>query len=134
MAAGTKQKDVAALIGIRPEQISRWKKQAEFRKSLDQKLAEIEDEIDRAREVLVEGAILAALRMIQGLGSHDDAVAIRAAGGILDRVGISKIQRLEHAGAEGGPIQISDVRAELERKLLQDIGPESKEGASEEPH
>jgi transcriptional regulator with XRE-family HTH domain len=117
MASGTTQKEAADLVGVDKQTISRWKKLAAFKNHLDKKAAEVEAEVEQARDVLIEGAFLAALRMLYSLDSGDEAVALRAAGGILDRVGISKIQKLEHTGSEGGPIEIDHVD-EARNKLL----------------
>lgn len=115
MSVGLKQSEVAKVVGVLPQQVSRWKKDEAFNDYLAEKMAEVESKIAGARDILLEVAPLAALRLLGLLDSEDEAILLRASGDILDRVGIAKTRKLE---AEiGARVSIWDKIAEaMERE------------------
>lgn len=95
ISVGLKQSEAARIVGVRREQITRWKKDEAFREYLDKKMAEVEKRVEGARDILVEAAPLAALKLMGLLDSEDEAVLLRASGQILDRVGIAKTTEIQ---------------------------------------
>lgn len=95
IAAGLKQCDAARMMSILPAQVTRWKRNEAFAAFLAEKQEEFEGKVEGARGILVEGALMAALKVTDLLDSEDEGIQIRASSDILDRVGISKTARLE---------------------------------------
>lgn len=122
MSVGMKQTEAAKIVGIRPEQITRWKKDEAFREYLDEKIAEVERRAETARDILVEAAPLAALKMMGLLESEDEQVLLRASGQILDRVGISKTTEIQ---GEAKRPTIWDRLMEAIRESKEEDEPES---------
>lgn len=95
IAAGLKQCDAARMMGVRPAQVTRWKRLPAFAAFLAEKLEEAENKVEGVRKILLEGAPMAALKIMDLLDSEDEGIQIRASGDLLDRVGVSKTARLE---------------------------------------
>lgn len=90
ISVGAKQCEAARIVGVRPEQITRWKKNQAFRDYLDKKVEDVERRVEGARDILIEAAPLGALKLMELLQSEDEAILLRASGQILDRVGIAR--------------------------------------------
>lgn len=95
ISSGVSQTKTAEILGVAKTTITRWKKQKVFKELLAQRMAEVEGEIEKARDILVEGAVLAALKELDSLDSEDEAIALRAADAILDRVGIPRAKNVD---------------------------------------
>lgn len=95
MTVGVKQKKVAEIVGVLPQQISRWKRDEAFGEYLEEKVAELEGEVEAARDLLIQSASLAALKMLVLLDCGDEQVMLRAASQILDRVGLARTTELQ---------------------------------------
>ena len=67
-------------------------RRSSFEKDIDEKLAETEV---HAADILKSAAITAAKRVVLGMGSQNEGLAIRAAESILDRSGNAKLMRAE---------------------------------------
>lgn len=115
ISAGLNQAEAARMVGILPQQITRWKKDEVFREYLEKKIAEVEQRVEQARDILIEAAPLAALKMLGLLESEDETVLRQVAGDILDRVGVSKTTKIE--GEVG--VQLPEV---VEIRIREDGG------------
>jgi len=109
IAAGLKQCDAARMMGVRPPQVTRWKKIPAFAAFLAEKLEEGDNKVEGVRKILLEGAPMAALKIMDLLDSKDEGIQIRASSDILDRVGVSKTARLE--AEVSGVITLRDLVA-----------------------
>jgi len=67
-------------------------RRSSFEKDIDEKLAETEVQ---AADILKSAAVTAAKRVVLGMGSQNEGLAIRAAESILDRSGNAKLMRAE---------------------------------------
>lgn len=95
IAAGLKQCDAARMMGVLPAQVTRWKRKPAFAAFLAEMLEEAESKVEGVRKILLEGAPMAAVKIMDLLDSEDEGIQIRASGDLLDRVGVSKTARLE---------------------------------------
>jgi len=109
ISLGLKQSEAARMVGVRPAQVTRWKKNEAFAAFLAQKLEEVESKVEGTRKILIEGAPMAALKIMDLLDSEDESIQIRASSDILDRVGVSKTARLE--AEVSGMITLRDLIA-----------------------
>ena len=85
---GLNYSDVAKRVGVTPQTITQWRKQAEFRTAYDESLhALLDNSIPQAIEIL-----------LHCLKSNNESVALGAAKTILDRCGFHSTQRIETEG------------------------------------
>lgn len=89
---GMRKKEVAALVGVVPQTISRWLTEITFREMIEE---ESKNNLDDVRAVLDSAAFFAALKSLELLGCGQKHVEARVAADILDRTGYAKTKFLE---------------------------------------
>ena len=121
-------------IDISPSTVCRWENKAE----LDWAVAELlKDPQQQALEILTVAVVGAARAKLEGLKvKHDDGTEHWHQGvatEVLNRVLGAPVQRSEVSGPQGGPIEIDDARADIQRKLRQAVESGAETGVLGEP-
>jgi len=110
LAMGRTQKEAAAVAGVRPETISRWKREPGFHAALAEVCAALQEDM-RYRLVFLRGRVLD--RVAELVPEMGDADAIRLFVALLDRTGFPKREQMEIGGAMGvGHMDLSKVPLE----------------------
>ena len=113
----------ARKIGIRPETVCRWENKAELDWAVNELLKHPQQQ---ALEILTVAVVDAARAKLEGLRiKKEDGTETWHQGiatEVLNRVLGAPVQRSEVSGPQGGPIEIDDARADIQRKLRQAVG------------
>lgn len=102
----TTDKEAAENIGLNDKTPSKWPNKPQINDAIEALRIEA---AAGAVEALKQSSLKAALVISGLLDSDDEAVRLRAAQDILDRVNGKPTQRSEHTGNEGGPIPITFI-------------------------
>jgi len=97
-----RKKEVAALIGVHPNTISRWLRQEAFRVLVREEQA---SELDDVRSLLDKAAFFAALKEMELLGCGNENVEARVAADILDRTGYAKAKEIDLKLTQANPLE-----------------------------
>lgn len=112
--------EAARRAGVTKFVVSRWKSLPAFRKAYEQAWAADAAALEARRERLSEGVAKAVEAMLALLDSRNPNIRLKTACEILDRAGVIRGERLEHA-----------ISAELQQ-LLDKAAIEEKEAVEEE--
>lgn len=107
ISQGMTQAAAARMMGIHPGMVTKWKKNKLFADFLAMAKEEVVDAVELARNLLIEGAPLAALKIRELVNGEEETVQLRAAGDVLDRAGVSKTQRVK--AEVSGEITLMDL-------------------------
>lgn len=122
---GKTTNQIAELLGMKRAQINLIINAPNFQHELamrrerfeEQQFDEIKNNEDEVANTLREGAIAAAEKLVLGIDSPDDTLAIRSATEILDRTGYPKTQRVD--GAAKTVVVINNSDADRLRESLE---------------
>jgi len=97
-----KKKEVAALVGVVPETISRWLQEQAFQNLIER---EAQKELDDVRSLLNKADFFAALKEMELLACGNENVEARVAADILDRTGYAKPKEIDLKVMQVNPLE-----------------------------
>ncbi|MGV1080774.1 MAG: hypothetical protein ACOYD1_13160 [Candidatus Nanopelagicales bacterium] len=124
LAAGASLKAAAAVVSVEVRTLYRWRTQPAFQARLDQLRGEM---IERAVGLLSRLAAASVIALARSLRSADEAVRVRAATAILDRL----ISVREHAAFDARLRELEEAAASMAAHRGEQTHPQVFIGGSE---
>ena len=98
----TTDREAAEKVGLHRNTPGRWPNKDELDRAI---LLMLEEPMEQARRMLEAALVEATQVKIGGLKSRNEQMRQEVASEIIDRVKGAVAQRIEHTGADGGPIE-----------------------------
>lgn len=98
----TTDREAAEKVGLHRNTPGRWPNKDELDRAI---LLMLEEPMEQARRMLEAALVEATQVKIDGLKSRKEELRQEVASEILDRVKGAVAQRIEHTGADGGPVE-----------------------------
>lgn len=118
-AEGRESREIATIVGVRPETLTRWRKQYLYRRHVDALLREADAQtiadVRKLRGAALKGVRASMIRALQRVSDPKESTngivragefALKVYQTTASQTGIAMAQRIELTGEGGGPLEI----------------------------